>query len=604
VVCKWSYVKEKPMCAEPKKISDDIQEIRQTAQKYQTVKGVINLLFMAAKNQTMYPENHVIYQESLQAVVSRLNPFLTNYGDLRLDVEKDRLLYEDETVYQDDSKRDKLAYPLFRDGIQWMEFQAGIESTEISDLIKILNQYRKLHEEPKGDLVTALWEKDFTHMQYAATDVLWKAETVKDFSFFSLTGGENQDADGHGVEDTASQGATDVAEAADDDRQDTADTTGVRDTAGDMALPIMDRTIWEMTPEELRRLEEMVEEEETQTSTEDVLDVLWMILGTQDEPEDYAIVLEFIKEEFKATLAQGEFRIALDFLASLKKTYQTSKTEKPWAQPLLRRFFVDIADPQILGVVKEVLPSLDTHRADQVDVFRKLLLSLPPVSITAIGPMLMEKLSASLERQLMEIIGSLAKRDIKPLESLLDRSEEDLVKKLVYILGHIDGEKPRQILIKMADHPSARVRLEALKALKRRNKNMTKELFHLINDPVLTIRRMMWNHLEAYKNEETGNLILDYFQQKKILYRDDHQILSCFKTLGCCGMVSSIPFLGETLLGKGWDFASERSLWRQGAALALLELNTQEARDVLKKAAKSLFPSVRSAYQKALKDHQ
>lgn len=592
------------MRAEPQKISGDIQEIRQTAQKYQTVKGVINLLFMAAKNQTMYPENHVIYQESLQAVVSRLNPFLKNYGDLRLDVEKDRLLYEEETVYQDDSKRDKLAYPLFRDGIQWMEFQSGIESTEISDLIKILNQYRKLHEEPKGDLVTALWEMDFPHVQYAATDVLWKAETVKDFSFFSLTGGENKDADGHSVDDAASQGATGVAEAADDDRQDTADTTGGRDTEGDMALSIMDRTIWEMTPEELQRLEEMVEEEETQTSTEDVLDVLWLILDTQDEPEDYAIVLDFIKEEFKATLVQGEFRIALDFLASLKKTYQTSKTEKPWAQPLLRQLFVDIADPQILGVVKEVLPSLDTHRADQVDVFRKLLLSFPSVSIMAIGPMLMEKLSASLERRLMEIIGSLAKRDIKPLQRLLDRSEENLVKKLVYILGHIDGEKPMQILIKMVDHPLARVRLEALKALERRNKNMTRELFHLINDPVLTIRRMMWNHLETYKNEETGNLILNYLQQKKILYRDDHQILSCFKTLGCCGTVSSIPFLGETLLGQGWDFGSEKSLRRQGAALALLGLNNQEARDILKKASKNLFPSVRSAYQKALKDQQ
>jgi hypothetical protein len=592
------------MRANPKKINVDIQEIKQTAQKHQTVKGVINLLFMAAKNQTMYPENHAIFQESLQAVVSRLNPFLKKHGELRLDVEKDRLVYEDETVYQDDSKRDQLAYPLFRDGIQWMEFQAGIESAEISELIKILNQYRKLHEEPKGDLVTALWEKDFPHVQYAATDVLWKAETVKDFSFFSLTGGENQDADGHGVEDTASQDTTGVAEATDDDQQGTADTTGARDTAGDMALSIMDRTIWEMTPEELQRLEEMVEEEETQTSTEDVLDVLWLILGTQDEPEDYAIILEFIKEEFKATLAQGEFRIALDFLASLKKTYQTSKTEKPWAQPLLRRLFVDIADPQILGVVKEVLPSLDTHRADQVDIFRKLLLSFPPVSITAIGPMLMEKLSASLERQLMGIIGSLAKKEIEPLERLLDRSEEDLVKKLVYILGHIDGEKPRQILIRMADHPSARVRLEVLKALERRDQNMIKELFHLINDPVLIIRRKMWNHLEAFKNEETGNLILDYLQQKKILYRDDHQILSCFKTLGCCGTVSSIPFLGETFLGKGWDFGSERSVRRQGAALALLEMNTQEARDILKKASKSLFPSVRSAYQKALKDHQ
>ena len=179
-----------------------------------------------------------------------------------------------------------------------------------------------------------------------------------------------------------------------------------------------------------------------------------------------------------------------------------------------------------------------------------------------------------------------------------------MVKKLVYILGHIDGDKPVKILINMTDHPSARVRLEALKALERRNKNMIKELFHLVNDPVLTIRRMMWNHLEQYKNEETGDLILDYLQQQKILYRDDQQILNCFKTLGCCGTLSSIPFLGQTLLGQGWDFSSERSIWRQGAALALLELKTQEAKDVLKKASRSLFQSIRSAYQKALKDHQ
>ena len=576
----------------------DIVELKKKAQKFELVKGVIGLLFMAAKNHTMYPENHAIYQESLQAVVSRLDPFLKKYGDLRLDVEKDRLLFEDEAVYQDDPKRDQLAYPLFRDGIQWLEFQAGIEPWEISDFITILNQYRMLQEEPKGDLVTALWEKDLPHVQYAATDVLWKAETVKDFSTFSLTGDEKQDADGHGMEDTETQGKTD------DDQQHTADTTEGRDTGGDTALSIMDRTIWEMAPEELQRLEKMVAEEEAETSMEDVLEVLWLILNTQNELEDYAIVLEFMKEEFKEALSQGEFQIALDFLASLKKTYQSSKTGKPWAQPLLRQLYVDIANPQILGVVKNVLPSLDKQRADQVDVFWKLLLSLPPVSITTLAPMLIEKLSDSLERQLMKIIGSMARKDTSPLEQMLDRPEEDLVKKLVYILGHIDGEKPIQILIRMTHHSSARVRLEALKALERRNKNMIKELFHLVNDPVLTIRRMMWNHLEQYKNEETGDLILDYLQQEKIIYRDDQQILSCFKTLGCCGTPGSIPFLGQTLLGQGWDFGSVRSLWRQGTALALLELKTQEAKDVLKKASRSLFPSIRSAYQKALKDHQ
>jgi HEAT repeat protein len=491
-----------------------------------------------------------------------------------------------------------LAFPLFRDGVQWIEFQEGIEVQEISDFVKIFNQYRLLQEEPQGDLVTALWEKDLPHMRYAAADVLWKAEIVKDFSFFNIAGDKKQKEHEDGVEDSSSQ------ETLDDEQKDKADILGGRDIGGDTTLSIMDRTIWEMTSEELKRLEEMVVKEETQSGTEDVFDILWLILSTQNEPEDYGTILEFMKEEFKDTLAQGEFRIGLDFLVSLKKAYQSSKTGKAWAQPLLRKLFFDIATPQGLEVVKEVLPSLDKHRADQVEYFRKLFLCLPPVAITTLAPMLMENLSDSLKRHLMEIIEALARKDSNSLEQLLDRPEEDLVKKLVCILGHIDGEKPIQILIRMTHHSSGWVRLAALKALERRNKNLIEELFHLINDPVLTIRRIMWNHLERYKNEKTGNLILDYLQQQKIVYRDDQQILNCFKTLGCCNTMSSTPFLGQSLLGQGWDFGSERSLRRQAAAIALFELNTQEAQDILKKASRSLFPSVRSAYQKALKDYQ
>jgi hypothetical protein len=66
------------MAEEQTKNNIDLLEIKKTVQKFEMVKGVIGLLFMAAKNHTMYPEDHAIYQESLQAVVSRLNPFLKN----------------------------------------------------------------------------------------------------------------------------------------------------------------------------------------------------------------------------------------------------------------------------------------------------------------------------------------------------------------------------------------------------------------------------------------------------------------------------------------------------------------------------------------------
>ena len=47
-----------------------------------------------------------------------------------------------------------------------MEFQAGVEVWEISDLIEILNQYRILQEEPQGDLVTALGERQLDLVQF------------------------------------------------------------------------------------------------------------------------------------------------------------------------------------------------------------------------------------------------------------------------------------------------------------------------------------------------------------------------------------------------------------------------------------------------------
>jgi len=592
------------MATESTKTGVNGNDTGRTSQKIRDVKSIIISLLMAAKNHTMYPEHHVVYKESLRKVISYMDAFLKKHSDLKLDVEKNQLLFEEEPVYRDDPKTGEWAYPLYRDGIQWLEFQAGLELGEISEFIKIVNQYRKLQEEPKGDLVTALWEKDFPHLQYAATDILWRADTVKDFSTFNMIDHGESAAGNHGVEGAAFQGTEGIQEAVHDDMHDSTDTAMGQRREADINLAVTNRTIWEMTPEELQHIEEMVAEEETQKNTEDVLDVLQLILMDQSEKEDFSIVLEFIKEEFKNTLAQGEFRIAHDFLENLKKACQSCKSEKPWVESLLNRFLSDITDVEVLGVLKDVLPSLEKQHVDQVTVFRKLLLNLPSSAVTVLGPMLLENISASLERQIMEIVGSLAIKDIQPLERLLDRPEEALVKKLVYILGYIKKERAVQILIKMTGHPSSWVRMEALKGLKRRNKNMVNELLPLINDPVLPIRRMIWDHIEAHQNEDTGELILDFLEQRKIFYRTDKQILNCYRALGRCGTPRSIPLLRQTLLGQTWQFNSERSLRRRGAALALLELNTEEARNVLNDASRSLFPNIRSAYQKALKDHQ
>jgi hypothetical protein len=578
------------MAGEPTKKGITVHDHGQTAQELQAVEAVIASFVMAAKNYSMYPESHAICQNSLQTVKSRIDAFIENYGDLRFEVKKDRLAFKCETVQQDDPKTGTLAFPLFRDGIQWLEFKQGLELFEISGFFKIFNDYKSLKEEAEGDLVTALWEMDFPHLQYEAMDVLWKAETLTDFSTFKVTDRETPDSA--------------IQEQADDDRQDAADTAETPDAGAGMALSTMDRTIWQLTPEESQILSQMVAQEERQSGTQDVLDVIEVILRTQNQPENYSIILEFIKEEFKNALAQGDFQIALDFLESLQQTYHACKIEKPWARPMLGEFFMDISGTQVLGGLKQVLPRFDTQDTDRIKVFRRLFLRFPPAAITALAPLLLEKLSMPVERQLMEVIGSLALKDIHPLEQLLDRPEETLVKKLVFILGHIKGKKSEQILLRMTRHESARVRLEALKSLTRRDVNITDKLFPLIDDPVLPIRRIIWKYLKDHQDPETGNLIRNYLDHKKIRREDDEQILNCYKTLVRCDSSGFVPFLRESLISQGLDISFDRSVRRRGAALALLELDTEEAQEVLERASKSLFPSVRSAYRKAVKVHK
>jgi hypothetical protein len=548
-----------------------------THEDLQAVKDVIASFLIALKNSAIYPEDHAICQKGLENVKIRLDGFLGSYGDLTLDVEKDRFLFQGEVVHQGAREGGNLPFFLFRDGIQWLKFQRGLELWEIKGFCKILNQYREQHEEPEGDLVTALWEAQFPHLRYKALEVFWEAEPLGDLS--ALTEG-----------DTARRGM---------DRQEEE-----QDIPVITALPTMDDALWKLTPEEMRKLRGMILEEQNRDSTEDMVEVLLIILNGQCEQGDFVVILEFLKEEFHGALGQGEFRFAFKLLRGLDAIRQTCKIERHWALPLLDNFFKAISRPGALGVLNQVWPTLDILDSDRMGAFRHVLLLLPPEAILALGPLLLEIHSPQIQRQLMEIIGSLATRDLRPLEQLLDRPEESLVGMLVDILGHLKGEKTTRILLKMIHHPSERVRSKALKALAVRGPEILAELFPLIEDPSDGIRRRMLEYLGQRRSELAEGLLLGYLEGKAFRRKDYQHTLACYRALGRCGSPRCIPLLRRMLLDRGWIPGFGRSMHRHCAAIALNTLGMEEAKQILEKASRSIFPSVRRAYRKAMEGNR
>jgi HEAT repeat protein len=537
-------------------------------EEWQAAEKVLTSLQLARKNYSLYPENHVNCERALEQFWLQLDTFLRLHGNLRFDLDKDKLLFQGEVILSEPPEEGNLPFTLFRDGIQWLELQRGIDSDEVEQFLLLLNRYRILSDEPEGDLVTALWEAKFPHIQYYVADMFWGTEPEFDL--------------------TASPAGEEATELLEEEEE---------KSSKSECFPPIEQSALKMTPEEEAELREMVRTEEKRDPVIEYLDILLDSLMELREKENFVPVLESLEDVFHDSLARKQFETTLKILKSLHYVRKTCATETTWALPLIDNFFLTASSAKSLRPLQTAWLDMDT---DEIGQIKQVLVLLQPEAIQTLGGMLLETSSLGLQKMLLEVILVLAHRDVKPLETMLARPEEELVQKLVYVLGRLDGERSTQILAKMIHHPSPRVRLEALKPLLSRGTNDIKGLFQLIEDKNDAIRRLFLRYMGQQKNEVTETLLLEYLEEGKMKRSDDEHIIACFRALGRCGSQRSIPFLKKMLLGRGWLPSFKKISYRQGAAFALQSMATEESREVLAEASKSLFPSVRGMARKIL----
>ncbi|MEJ2235499.1 MAG: HEAT repeat domain-containing protein [Syntrophobacterales bacterium] len=542
-----------------------------TDEEWQAAEKVITSLQLARKNYSLYPEDHINCTRAMERFWQQLETFLQVHGNLRFELEKDRLIFQEEPILTEPPEDGNLPFTLFRDGIQWLEFKDGVEAKEIENFLRILNKYRLLSDEPEGDLVTALWEAGLPHIEHHVADFFWGAEPEADFT----------------VQPAKEDINTVLAE---EEEQESSESEGVA---------AIDPSTLELTPEEEAELQEMVRLEEKRDPTADYLNaVLDSLLELRDK-ENFDTILESLEEEYYDSLARRDYEVTVKILKSLQHVHQLCESETKWAIPIIDNFFLTASSSQSLRPLQAAWSEMD---GAQIEELKEILLLLQPEAIHTLGAMLLQTPSLRLQQMLTEVILSLASRDLRPLEAMLDRPEEDLVQKLVLVVASLRGERPTQVLSKMVHHSSARVRQTAVKGLLRRDSASIKELFHLIEDEDDSVRRLILHHMGQERNEASETLLLQHLEEGKIKGSDAKHIIACFRTLGRCGSRRSVPFLRRTLFGKSWLPDLRSPAYRQGAAFALKAIRAKEAQQVLDDASRSLKPSVRRIARKVMQD--
>ena len=543
-------------------------------------------LLVAVKTHSLYPEEHTTCREALARLGLELQTFLASEGELLLQVQQDRLLCHGEVLLAEPAQEGSISFALFRDGIPWFRFERGIDPWEIFQFVRILDRYRYLPQETEGDIATALWEAQLPHLSYQVADPRL------------IEGDEAGTPYGKGHEPPNLEEFAESAMASEQDVA--AEESTAKFLPPPLLLPSLDWSSLQLSAREVLLLQEMVTEEEERDATRDILDMLTDILRLPTDEEFFRMVLDYLEETLRHTLVRRDLHGALAVVDRLKQVREMCRGEHAWALVAVDGFFRRVSGPDFLSVLGELWSTLNESDLERL---KKILLSLKPEAIQTLAPLLPSLESPRIVRLLAEVVRILGRQDPAPLERLIPGGGEDLLAWIARILGALDDQQTVEMLLMLVRHPSAKVRYEAVKAVIRRQCWIPQALFPLVEDENRFIRQSALRYLGSRRCATTEELLLAYFKNRNPGDRGRAHLFGCFRALGRCGSGHSIPFLRETLLEKGWLSRVRGSSRRQAAAIALLELNLEEAREILQAAVQSPNPGVRDAVRAVLDRH-
>jgi hypothetical protein len=555
--------------------------------KLQDARQLINIFILAWKNYGLYPEDHITTLKSIKNLIGAFDHFFMVHGNLRLNVEKDRLLCGSDLIYElsADSSVEDIITLLYRDGIKWIEFQEGLTLEEIASFFRIAYKYRLFAEETEGDIVTALMDEELEYIDFKAIDIFWQDLLLMDFSK---------------LPPPASQSGEITHQNETDQSQQPTGSSGDEIYTRSIADPSISNTQLELSEADYEIIQQMVREEENWFITEDLFEVLLIILKSQSEQEKFAAVLEYISEEAVEIIEQDKFDLLVKLFQALHNLISSkTSTAEDWKPLHIDQFFQDLSRPEIFQLISEKLLKVKISEIEKLKALGQTLHYFSPEIIPFLVPAFMQRSSPEIQQMISEVIMEKSQHDIGPLETIAKQHGAEIGDKLLSILNRLQGDRVNKILFKMCEHSSDRVRRKAIKELVERDPKYVPRLFSLIDDPSREIRNCIFAAIAKHKSGVLENMLLNYLRENST-QRDAAHILDCYKALGRCGSSTAIPFLRKILLSRGWNsfMGTGKLIFREGAAIALALIDTREANNILKKASKSKFKVVRKAFDR------
>ncbi|MBV9774587.1 MAG: hypothetical protein JO040_11590 [Gemmatimonadetes bacterium] len=517
---------------------------------------------------------HLLYEGSnaaldrfVESVRSRMAALWGALPHLTVDVTENEMAWGGEAVYRGETRTDDLAFLLYRDGVRQLTFLPGFEEDELLPFLEILARVQRLKEE-EDDLLTLLWDRDWTALRYRYVEPLTEGTTLP----------AGSGVPPRPVEPPREEAATLVSTVSRDDFRE---------------------TLYFLDEGDLRRLTAEVRREMERDLWTEILSALFDRLedGLPDRQEK---IVRILSDLLPSLLGAGRLALAGTILRELVAIATRPGSLAPPVLRAVRDLFDRLAHPETVQELIRTAGEAPDEAAVQGLV--SLLSFLPPAALPALLRAAETAAEEGVRGAVLQAAERLAGREGERAVPLLGDPDVLVATGATRIvarrgIGAAAGEVAR--LLARPEVPLRLVAVETLHTL--HNASAAGALQGALDDADREVRIAAARALAALRYAPARQTLQVAVESKRLRESDITEQIAFFEAFGSVAGEEGVAYLDRILNGKSWLGRRESPELRACAALGLARAPSPAARKALTAAAADPDPVVRSAVGRALR---
>ncbi|MFN2566205.1 MAG: HEAT repeat domain-containing protein [Gemmatimonadaceae bacterium] len=539
------------------------------------VEELARLFVRAIRAHQLYLPNNPIYKGAIDGLRAGFVPIWAHAEEVTLAVSETDFRWFGHVVLEESGKSaDSLPWMFYKDGIRELQFLRGFETDELSTLLDILQRIRKASPEEE-DLLTLLWEGDFSLLRYRYVDLgLEPAAPL---------------ADGSPVKPPERIEVQQIREQVESGR-----------APGMIDLADFDATAYFLDESEIEYLRGEIRREYEGDLRQNVLAMLFDIFEQQNTPAVRAEICDILENLILHLLSAGRFRNVGYLLREAGQLASRLTELAPEIRGRLTALPQRLSAPEALGQLLQALD--DAAELPPSQELAELFEQLQPGALAPALSWLHRVQNQRLKVMLEQSVGRLAAANTAELVRLIGSPDRAVAAEAMRRSGALKTAAAVGPLGKVLGDGDAELRQTAVQALAEIGSlGALQALERAVEDESRDVRVAAARSLASRGYRAALPRVEGVIKGRGVREADLTEKMAFFELYGSLCGDAGVEYLDNLLNGKGFLGKREDAELRACAAMALGRVGTPAASAALRKAVQEKDVVVRNAVTKALR---